>query len=834
MTFPNSALSVHDYNEAVRYGRGVVVASAAIEKVFFFFSFLIDTFVSKFTIQNPDDVDRVKWMEQVDQVDVLYSDGEGTFFSQKKQLTRFAKDRIKIYKLYRQGINLKRKYEVISPKSADIRAIVSRVDNLKKIIVSNVGSYVGTEGKVAPFVIYMHGEPKAGKTVLTDHLFRDVYAVMNESEYKPALDKYAYNSLSNYFDTYNYQRVFEVQDFLQLQNRDVALNEVVNIMRMSDESAYALNIAECTSKGTVFFASDYVYITSNRSMESLNGVLSSLITAPEAFTRRIDLSVHLARQETDTFTLDAYRFHVNGHAEMNYNQFVAFVVAMSRTKQMRSSETVNVSNTESAQRVADIQQELSMVSSASTTYPTRCIECFETVQCPDCVRRSESNFSPLTTWWNGHSLVSKAEFDRAKKPQFSCGVSSCAACRRLEFQHLGILNGMWKCYDNHRLMVQDSTAHRCSVETCPIYRRVEAQSDHNSDVTLQDGISNTEQVPGIPQFASFSSTSHSLSQESLDEVRRRWELLPQDDFMDLEYRLIADRVLGMDVLQTKLGSGSLIDHLQQSALSTKTTIIASVNGTYHIFGAYKYVVRVTVTDNAIGLDFGKKGITMMERMWQTQARLKTFVTSMIPAWTVSLGWKTWALSFLSPSLAAATALNDFLTKLAKFIGNCVIVVGGILVGLAIWNTRSRVFAEGIGNISGGNYTVSNTKKNMKRVMGPSSRGRTVNGETCDEQFRDLVSNIRGALGKIKTRTGTMHCIALQDHVVVFPYHAIIDIDDQITVSFSFMQWPIQFRLGDLERTWLCEENHAIVADLSCFLDMKMVRAFPRLLRKLVK
>ncbi|KAL7671869.1 hypothetical protein ACOME3_006771 [Neoechinorhynchus agilis] len=117
---------------------------------------------------------------------------------------------------------------------------------------------------------------------------------MNRYDPSASVDKYSYNPNSSYFDTYNYQRVFE----LQARHRSIVLNEVLNVIRMGDETAYPLNVAECSAKGTLFFSSDFVYITSNAAFNGLTGVVGDVLTNTDALKRRIDIQAELKRVGT--------------------------------------------------------------------------------------------------------------------------------------------------------------------------------------------------------------------------------------------------------------------------------------------------------------------------------------------------------------------------------------------------------------------------------------------------------------------------------------------------------------------------------------------------------
>ncbi|KAL7674655.1 hypothetical protein ACOME3_000931 [Neoechinorhynchus agilis] len=63
------------------------------------------------------------------------------------------------------------------------------------------------------------------------------------------------------------------------------MNEVLNVIRMGDETAYPLNVAECSAKGTLFFSSDFVYITSNVGFSQLEGLVGDVLVNADALIK---------------------------------------------------------------------------------------------------------------------------------------------------------------------------------------------------------------------------------------------------------------------------------------------------------------------------------------------------------------------------------------------------------------------------------------------------------------------------------------------------------------------------------------------------------------------
>ncbi|OAF66224.1 hypothetical protein A3Q56_06060 [Intoshia linei] len=62
-----------------------------------------------------------------------------------------------------------------------------------------------------------------------------------------------------------------------------------------DESAFPLNIADCHSKGTTFFMSEFLVCTSNVDPTENSTSFGSVMVDPIAFSRKLDICANVAR-----------------------------------------------------------------------------------------------------------------------------------------------------------------------------------------------------------------------------------------------------------------------------------------------------------------------------------------------------------------------------------------------------------------------------------------------------------------------------------------------------------------------------------------------------------
>lgn len=163
-----------------------------------------------------------------------------------------------------------------------------------------------------PYVVWLCGEPGIGKSTLAKHMaatFAKGYmrATVDAEIPDDLINNYVYShSTSNkYFDGYNNQPVFILNDYLQFttEQEEQWLIKFVDTIDLPLEVSSVDNI-EQGIKGEVRFTSKVIIITSNSNYLSS----SKNITDVDAFNRRRDLVVKMIFKENQSVDLDAFDY----------------------------------------------------------------------------------------------------------------------------------------------------------------------------------------------------------------------------------------------------------------------------------------------------------------------------------------------------------------------------------------------------------------------------------------------------------------------------------------------------------------------------------------------
>ena len=146
-----------------------------------------------------------------------------------------------------------------------------------------------------PFVVWVSGDPGVGKSAMVYNLARVLLKVLFQrdsdgvsaevSEEDIARYVYSHNTSNKFFDGYNNQPIFVLNDYLQfaLENEEQWLIRFTDTVDCPLEVSSVDNI-ETGVKGEVRFTSPIIIVTSN--MSSL--VQSANLTNCKAFNRRRD------------------------------------------------------------------------------------------------------------------------------------------------------------------------------------------------------------------------------------------------------------------------------------------------------------------------------------------------------------------------------------------------------------------------------------------------------------------------------------------------------------------------------------------------------------------
>lgn len=274
------------------------------------------------------------FFDEVDKLNDVVIDENGDTTTLRNRLTKSQESRLKVLALYQTGIRLRRNFEKHKIPQNKLQALEKRLAHLKKLISGSQAAFVGAEGKVKPFTVYFWGQPKMGKTILIPHLAADLCYLLDEPDFDKSRDIYTMMSNTPYHDQYSYQRFAVINDIFQMKQEDYRVNEIYNVIQMSDESPCPLNIAECTGKGAVYFCSPFLFLTSNFSLDSQLEELSARMHQPQAFKRRMDMIVEVSRdlsinlEPEEGFRRDVMRFNVTlpdgkRHEGLTWSDFLA-------------------------------------------------------------------------------------------------------------------------------------------------------------------------------------------------------------------------------------------------------------------------------------------------------------------------------------------------------------------------------------------------------------------------------------------------------------------------------------------------------------------------------
>nr|DAZ87966.1 TPA_asm: hypothetical protein [Schmimed virus 2] len=269
-----------------------------------------------------------KWLDEVALFELRTE--EDAIISPFLQMSNFERKK-KLLDLSREGSDILERMSIMPGKNERPRRFFEgKVRKLNEFIKACGASLVGLEGKHAPFVIYLKGQPGIGKTLMVDYLLKDMYACFDE-RYDHKIDKYSKNEESVYWEGYSGQRVYLIDDFLQNINEEVRGTQIASLIQIGSRSPFPLNMATCDAKGAVHFSSEVVALTSNI-MPNKN-ITENYIASHDAFMRRINMMITVKLKRThanaqNRFDFDgrpaefdgsAYEFHVEDNQGVGYD-----------------------------------------------------------------------------------------------------------------------------------------------------------------------------------------------------------------------------------------------------------------------------------------------------------------------------------------------------------------------------------------------------------------------------------------------------------------------------------------------------------------------------------
>ena len=142
-----------------------------------------------------------------------------------------------------------------------------------------------------PTAAYIYGKAGVGKSNLLLYLIHKIYKQKYEASSEWSMANIAHDRKveNEFWDGYFGQPVVTYDDLLQAKDSHANPNlEVMEIIRVKNETPYQLHMSSITDKKNVFFTSSYVLASTN-----VKHPTPTSISEPDAFTRRWDLAVEV-------------------------------------------------------------------------------------------------------------------------------------------------------------------------------------------------------------------------------------------------------------------------------------------------------------------------------------------------------------------------------------------------------------------------------------------------------------------------------------------------------------------------------------------------------------
>nr|DAZ87920.1 TPA_asm: hypothetical protein [Phagomor virus 1] len=229
-------------------------------------------------------------------------------------------------------INRGNEYYKLLCSMSDVPSAYMAYFNRTLLRISKLGEslnakMVGMNGKSEPFIIYLHGAAGVGKSVLTDVIAKHLL-FFEDDEYDPRQDKFQRSPGSDYWDGYNNQKLYVDDDFLQSKDVKYRTEAITTLILLGSRAPFPLNMAHLDGKGTTFFNSKIVILTSNA--EASQNTLEQHIESHQAFKRRLNALVKVTATEPmqlkKDFDLAPLRFTVDGTVgELTFREFIVLL-----------------------------------------------------------------------------------------------------------------------------------------------------------------------------------------------------------------------------------------------------------------------------------------------------------------------------------------------------------------------------------------------------------------------------------------------------------------------------------------------------------------------------
>lgn len=143
------------------------------------------------------------------------------------------------------------------------------------------------KGRSRPVVVFLKGKSGVGKSNLVDFLINDL-AYLHGLPYSKA-NKYPLEPDRKFMDGYDNQFAVVIDDFMQLSDTAIQTECALSIIKLANDATFLTNQASLDGKGTVFFDSPLMILTSN-----IDNTPKLNLTSVDAYKRRRDFVVEVS------------------------------------------------------------------------------------------------------------------------------------------------------------------------------------------------------------------------------------------------------------------------------------------------------------------------------------------------------------------------------------------------------------------------------------------------------------------------------------------------------------------------------------------------------------
>lgn len=182
-------------------------------------------------------------------------------------------------------------------------------DDLKDLAAKCHNLLTGAKPRVEPLCVQLSGRPGVGKTTATNYITHDLYAFYCELiGMKPNTDNivWPFEVENEHKEGFAHQFCTLFDDYMQADDPEVRRQIAMTIIKMKNVAPYPLHMGRLEDKGSMFFDSKLLLLTTNQMKLPKNVQIQN----EDAFKRRIDFVLEMER---DHSKFDANGKLLSGH-----------------------------------------------------------------------------------------------------------------------------------------------------------------------------------------------------------------------------------------------------------------------------------------------------------------------------------------------------------------------------------------------------------------------------------------------------------------------------------------------------------------------------------------